>query len=415
MRRALHFLTLGTALLMLPATSAMAMSFGRTVTATTLGQRLDFIAHVAVDADETLARECVGAEVLIGDNRVAPENVRVTLEAPARPRRAAGPRHDADHRRRTGGDGQRDRRLPIADVAALRRLRRPADAAAGERAGRRDARAAARRSAGCAVARDRSRRRFFPPARRRAEARPRRRRRPRDAPHRASPCAGPPLRRRAARARWRGSFRRGRQGAQLGAAGAEGRRPDLDRARRAAPAPGCNCALHGAGTHRRAGSVYEPGNSRGAQDGRPDRAGFARSGSGRGRGVGSGCLGERTRTLPRTRGRDGRLRNESQAQQKTLGALQARLRQAEEDRYANGLVYALAAAMIFFGLLAAAFWALRPRQRRRARWFDAHANQQRRAAATGHGRRRRRPRRRRPLRSASIRRSGGRARTASCR
>ena len=46
-----------------------------------------------------------------------------------------------------------------------------------------------------------------------------------------------------------------------------------------------------------------------------------------------------------------RLRGDSQAQQKTLGALQARLRQADGDRYANGLVYTLAAAMLFFVLL----------------------------------------------------------------
>ncbi len=76
-----------------------------------------------------------------------------------------------------------------------------------------------------------------------------------------------------------------------------------------------------------------------------------------------------------------RLRGDSQAQQKTLGALQARLRQAEDARYANGLVYTLAAGLVFFALLAAALWALRPRQRRRARWFDASASQQRRAPA----------------------------------
>src|SRR5204862_5961911 len=76
-----------------------------------------------------------------------------------------------------------------------------------------------------------------------------------------------------------------------------------------------------------------------------------------------------------------RVRSDSKAQEKTIGALQARLREAESARYANGLVYALAAAMIVFALLAAAFWALRPRQRRRARWFDANSARTRRPAA----------------------------------
>ena len=44
MRRALQLSNLGVALLVLSAPAAMAMSFGRTATTTTLGQRLDFIA-----------------------------------------------------------------------------------------------------------------------------------------------------------------------------------------------------------------------------------------------------------------------------------------------------------------------------------------------------------------------------------
>ena len=113
-----------------------------------------------------------------------------------------------------------------------------------------------------------------------------------------------------------------------------------------------------------------------------------------------------------------RLRSDSQAQQKTLGALQARLRQAEGDRYANGLVYALAAGVVFFALLAAAFWALRPRQRRRARWFDAQANQQRRAPppAQRAGSRRDRPAAKRQPPAVSQHPSQwDEARAASCR
>ena len=74
-----------------------------------------------------------------------------------------------------------------------------------------------------------------------------------------------------------------------------------------------------------------------------------------------------------------KLANDARAMQQSVATLQARLREAESDRYANKLVYALAAAVVFFALLAVALWALRPRQRRRARWFDANAGQKARA------------------------------------
>ena len=81
MRRALLTVTCGAALLMLHAPAAFGMGFGRTVTTTTLGQTLNFAAIVALDVDESLARECVGAEVMIGDAKVAAENVRTALES----------------------------------------------------------------------------------------------------------------------------------------------------------------------------------------------------------------------------------------------------------------------------------------------------------------------------------------------
>ncbi|MDQ2735106.1 MAG: hypothetical protein M3Y55_08985, partial [Pseudomonadota bacterium] len=76
-----------------------------------------------------------------------------------------------------------------------------------------------------------------------------------------------------------------------------------------------------------------------------------------------------------------KLRNDSRATQRTVAALQARLRDAEGARYANGLVYFLAGVALLFALIAVGLWLLRPRQRRRARWFDAAASQQARAAA----------------------------------
>ena len=81
--------TFGAALTLLGSADAIAMGFGRTVTATTLGQPLNFYASVALDADESLARECVFAEVMIGDTKVARDNVRVTLESAGQSGRTA--------------------------------------------------------------------------------------------------------------------------------------------------------------------------------------------------------------------------------------------------------------------------------------------------------------------------------------
>ena len=71
---------------------AQALGFGRSVHVSHLGQPLNFAASVRLDADESLTRECVTAEVLSGDFRVAPSTVRVSVEPapsatalPARP------------------------------------------------------------------------------------------------------------------------------------------------------------------------------------------------------------------------------------------------------------------------------------------------------------------------------------------
>ena len=74
-----------------------------------------------------------------------------------------------------------------------------------------------------------------------------------------------------------------------------------------------------------------------------------------------------------------KLGSDARAMQQSVATLQAKLRQAESDRYSSTLVLALAAGLVFFALLAVALWALRPRQRQRARWFDANAKQQARA------------------------------------
>ena len=65
----------------LAAPSAHALGFGRVSNATQLGQALNFAATVHVEADETLPRECVTADVFSGDTKLLPSQLRVTLEA----------------------------------------------------------------------------------------------------------------------------------------------------------------------------------------------------------------------------------------------------------------------------------------------------------------------------------------------
>ena len=74
-------LAIGTALCL--ATSAHAVGFGRVSNSTQLGQPLNFSAGVRLDPDEVLPRECVSAEVQSGDNKLQPQQVRVTLEGGA--------------------------------------------------------------------------------------------------------------------------------------------------------------------------------------------------------------------------------------------------------------------------------------------------------------------------------------------
>ncbi|HEY4066111.1 MAG TPA: hypothetical protein VGM74_04385 [Burkholderiaceae bacterium] len=62
------------------ASPAHALGFGRVINATQLGQPLNFAAALHLDNDESVARECVSAEVQSGDNRLTPGQVRATLE-----------------------------------------------------------------------------------------------------------------------------------------------------------------------------------------------------------------------------------------------------------------------------------------------------------------------------------------------
>lgn len=81
--RAVSTLTaIGTAL-WFAAIPAHAIGFGRISNTTELGQPLDFVATVRLDADETLASECVSADVQSGENRLGSGQIRVAVEAAA--------------------------------------------------------------------------------------------------------------------------------------------------------------------------------------------------------------------------------------------------------------------------------------------------------------------------------------------
>ena len=75
---------IGTALC-IAASSAHALGFGRVSNATQLGQPLNFAAALRLEPDEFLSRECVSAEVQSGDNKLQAGQIRTTLEAGPEP------------------------------------------------------------------------------------------------------------------------------------------------------------------------------------------------------------------------------------------------------------------------------------------------------------------------------------------
>jgi hypothetical protein len=62
------------------AGAACAAGLGGSGSAAVLGQPLDYLVQVRLDAGETLTPECVGAEVTVGDRRLHPTQVRALLE-----------------------------------------------------------------------------------------------------------------------------------------------------------------------------------------------------------------------------------------------------------------------------------------------------------------------------------------------
>ena len=373
MRRALLTVTCGAALLMLHAPAAFGMGFGRTVTTTTLGQTLNFAAIVALDVDESLARECVSAEVLIGDGRVAPENVRTTLETV----RETGERRVRVTTRvavdepvvtvvvSVGCQSQVSRRFvafidpPMLHLASaetetlppqrvdnqvvpLLDIVRAAEAPRREAPARKDTsdrRASSERPADQRrTARNASRVAASPVA---VPTQPVREAHATPARKPATVVASPS-----------GVLAASRTAPRLRLDAASGLAPlATPRTVASTPAPMPLPAIDPSGAQIIAAQAALN--------------------------AASAALGRERDRIQSLEAGMARLHSDSLAQQKTLVELQARLRQAESDRYANGLVYALSAGLVFFALLSAAFWALRPGQRRRARWFDEAAQRER--------------------------------------
>ena len=79
MRRASITLAFGS-LLWIATGAAQGFGFGRASSPTVLGQNLNFTTVVRIEPDESLVPECVVAEVISGDNRLAAQSVRVSVE-----------------------------------------------------------------------------------------------------------------------------------------------------------------------------------------------------------------------------------------------------------------------------------------------------------------------------------------------
>jgi pilus assembly protein FimV len=369
MQRVFLQFVVGAAVLATAAT-ATAMGFGRTVTRTTLGEPLDFVAGVMLDADETIPRECVFADVFAGDARIPAANVRAVLE-------------------------------PAAD-GALRNIRVTTATRVDEPI------VTIEISVGCT---SRMSRRFVafidPPAVRLAETSP---------PAEAVP---PPATRRDPQSMLLSdiarsadvSRQRGAPDAATGSASAgapahrvvrHGPKGQRVAVARSAPQTGARTRPHarlasrsphgvartalvasGGGARLRLeppGAIEAPRAAASAPVAATEAALAPLPPPLAEADAASAALQREYERIQVLEAGLASLRRDSLATQRTVAALQARLREAEHERYANGLVYSLAAAALLFALVAAGLWWLRPRQRRRARWFDAAASERARAA-----------------------------------
>jgi hypothetical protein len=356
MRRVLFHSTLGAALLLLAVPAVQALGFGRGVTSTTLGAPLDFSAQLAVEGDEMPAGECVAAEVRVGDSRLAPEQVRATIENGPRPgerRVRVTTRSAVDEPVVTvdvtvGCRSRTSRRfVAFVDPPTLRLASSGGDDFTPQRD---DPQVAPLVDIVKAATRGSSRDQAQQPdhALRAQVAASARKRHDKTLAAGSAPAARPRLRLDAA------PVLQARAPESIASAPAPATAAQAVAATAATATPAAIATLAAATTPADAVPAADTASAPAASE-QARVAGF------------EAALAQ--------------LRGESQSQQKTLAALQARLREAEGERYANGLVYLLAIGTLFFAVIAWVFWALRPRQRRDARWFEANARQQREAAA----------------------------------
>jgi hypothetical protein len=351
MRAASTVTAIGLAL-WLTAPSAHALGFGRIANATQLGQRLNFSAEVRLGSDETLARECVSAEVLVGDNRLQPNQVRVTLEPGTDPNERSvrvtstalidepvvtvsitlGCASRITHRFVAFIDPPL---INMAQSAPIESAPLPAQRVDSQVAPLVDIVQGSNA-----------------PAARRSERPPR--------PPRPRALAG--------------SSAGGRATGEAPAASPDAAQRRPDRANRLAAAP-----RPAAGPRLRLEAMPAAAVGRAASEPQAADAALtaalaaaAASAASAADAAGQKLAKERERIQALEDGMK-RLRDDSQATQKALTALQARLNQAEAERYANPLVYSLAWLSALLALAVAAMWWRQSRQRGNPQWWNSPA------------------------------------------
>ena len=318
------------------------MGFGRVSNATQLGQPLNFAAAVHLDADESLPRECVFAEVVSGDTRLQPGQVRVTFES---------------------GTDSNERSVRITTVTLMD-----------------EPVVTVTVTLGCAAKVTRKFVAFIDPPSSNAAVSvtlP-----PQRVESQVSPIVGlvqgpdvaPPAPARADRSTAPTSKPRALGGAAasdaaVGAGRAAAPKPEAARrastgtsartsAARTAPAAATGPRLQlEAVPLIAARAASAPSDA--AAIALPDAASAAQA---------EQLARERQRILVLEEGL-AKLRNDSQATQQALAALQARLKEAESERYANPLVYALAWLSALLALAVAGLWWRQSRARSAAHWW----------------------------------------------
>jgi pilus assembly protein FimV len=350
MRAAIHLTGIGAALWWMMVSSAGAVGFGRVSNTTQLGQPLNFAAAVRLEADETLPRECVSAEVMSGDNKLQPGQIRVTLEGAA---------DSLERSVRVTSSALIDEPVVTVSVTlgctakVTRRfvafidppLVNLAQAAPSE---------------------------VLPPQRNDSQVAPLVRLVQGDAAARgaAPPRSGPARKRPRTAAVAAPSVAVAAPSAQSAVPQPAGTRRSAAASRQAstarAAAPGPRLELEAA-----AALAARPGPV-GASAPTPDIAFVAAAASA------AKLAQEQTAQIARERARiqaleEGlaSLRADSQATQKSLAALQARLKEAEAERYANPVVYGLAWLSALLALAVAGLWWRQSRVRHAAQWWAA--------------------------------------------